>query len=158
MNESGLTIDSIEGSNPSLIMRTFVKSCKKNPPIHRNGSQPYNDKTVTKAFSAGIRKLMHKFREQIGDKDKDKSGDYFPVEEQDSCWQQLKRDRSRNLMEGVDDSDQRSTGRNGGGDFETEHQNEYTPGASGLCGNCWTKYRSCMDGSTLDPGATTNDK
>ena len=25
-------------------------------------------------------------------------------------------------------------------------------------GVCWSEYRSCMDGSTLDPGATTNDK
>ena len=110
MNESGLTIDSIEwsdieGSNSSLIMRTFVESCKKNPPIHRNGSQPYDDKTVTKAFSAGIRKIRQKFSVQIGNDEKNKNGDYFPADEQDSCRQQLKRDRSRNLMEGVDDSD-----------------------------------------------------
>ncbi len=46
MNASGLTYEKIEwsdieASNSSIIMRTFVESAKKNPPLHRNGNQPY---------------------------------------------------------------------------------------------------------------------
>ena len=107
MNESGLLFQNIEwsdieASNSSIIMRTFVESAKKFPPLHKNGSKPYDDKTVTRAFSAGVAKLITKFGAQMKS---NKDGDYFPEGEQDSCRKQLKRDRSRNLMEGADDSD-----------------------------------------------------
>ena len=109
MNESGLLFQNIEwsdieASNSSLIMRTFVESAKKFPPLHKNGSQPYDDKTVARAFSAGIARLKQKFGAQMRGNKEDR-GDYFPEEEQESCRKQLKRDRSRNLMEGADDSD-----------------------------------------------------
>ena len=106
MADAGMKFDSIgwedlEGGNSIAVMRAFVESCRVKPPMQRNGNDPYDSNTVVKAFSTGMLKLKLKFEAQI----QQFPGDYFPEEYANECKSLLKKNRSRNLMEGDDDTD-----------------------------------------------------
>ena len=106
MRESGYTFDNIawsdlEADNSSVVMREFVLSCRRNPPIRRDNSGPYDSDSVLKSFNAGIYKLQRKYATQI----RANPGDYFNEDEVKECRTLLHKNRSRNLMEGDDDSD-----------------------------------------------------
>ena len=106
MRESGYTFENIawsdiEADNSSVVMREFVLSCRRNPPIRRDNSGPYDSDSVLKSFNAGIYKLQRKFATQI----RANPGDYFNEDEVKECRTMLRKNRSRNMMEGDDDSD-----------------------------------------------------
>jgi hypothetical protein len=106
MGDAGMKFDDIgwediEGGNSIEIMRTFVKSCRSRPPIQQRENKPYDSSSVVKSFQTGLYKLKTKFADQI----RQNSGDYFPDNAVAQCKKELRNDRSRNLMEGDDDSD-----------------------------------------------------
>ena len=106
MVDAGMKFDDIEwedmeGGNAVDIMRAFVTSCRNRPPTQRRENKPYDSNTVVKVFQTGLHRLKMKFTEQI----RQNPGDYFPEEVIGQCKKALRNDRSRNMMEGDDDSD-----------------------------------------------------
>ena len=62
----------------------------------------YKEDSILKAFSAGIRKIKEKFRQNMRD---DPSGECFPEDLVGDCRKKLKKKRGVNMMEGMDGSD-----------------------------------------------------
>ncbi len=96
-----ISFNDIQGDNFIEMGALFVARCRNNPPLTRNANpQPYSNQTVIQAFECVIRKLKHKFRRDMG---QDNEAAYFPPAEITALKNELRDNRSRNLME--DDSD-----------------------------------------------------
>ncbi len=102
----GLAFDDIEwadleGDGSILMLARFVQRANTNPPLQRDRSKPYNARTVSECFGAGVRKLREKFRQQIGNN----LQLFFPDDQVKELKNKIKNNLQRNLMIGDNEDD-----------------------------------------------------